>query len=225
MFELIFKLVKGKKYLVDKRISKDYLFLLMLRKGLMAFWGLLSCIKHKGFLFLSPSTKIIMRRNIVCGRNVQIGSRCYLDALSLEGIVLGDGTSIGRNCSIECTGSLQNIGLGFRTGRNVGLGMNCFYGSAGGIIILDDTIIGNFVSFHSENHNYSDKTILIREQGVNHKGIKIGKNCWIGARAVILDGAIVGDGCVIAAGAVVTSGFYKENGVYSGVPAKFLKDR
>lgn len=50
-------------------------------------------------------------------------------------------------------------------------------------------------------------TILIREQGVIHKGIKIGDNCCIGAGAVFLDGASVGNGCVVGANAVITKEF------------------
>ena len=77
---------------------------------------------------------------------------------------------------------------------------------------------------HSENHNFEDINKPIRLQGVNHKGIKIGNNCWIGAKATILDGAEIGDGCVIAAGAVVR-GKFPNNVVIAGVPAKIVKRR
>lgn len=65
---------------------------------------------------------------------------------------------------------------------------------------------------------------MIREQGVTHKGIKIGNNCWIGAGAVFLDGAELGDGCVVAANAVVTKKF-PSNSVIGGVPSKIIKNR
>lgn len=97
-------------------------------------------------------------------------------------------------------------------------------GCAGGIEIGDDTIIGNYVSFHSENHNFQVRDIPIRLQGVNRKGIKIGQNCWIGAKATILDGTQIGNGCVIAAGAVV-SGIFPDNVVIGGVPARIIKNR
>ena len=64
--------------------------------------------------------------------------------------------------------------------------------------------------------------MLIREQGVTHKGIKIGNNCWIGAGAVFLDGAEIGDGCVVAANAVVTKKFLS-NVVLAGMPAQVVK--
>jgi acetyltransferase-like isoleucine patch superfamily enzyme len=72
---------------------------------------------------------------------------------------------------------------------------------------------------------YDDIKIPIRLQGFSREGISVGKNCWIGAKATILDGAGIEDGCIIAAGAVVAAGQYKTNGIYGGVPAKLIKYR
>ena len=52
----------------------------------------------------------------------------------------------------------------------------------------------------------------------------IGSNCWIGAKATILDGVHIGDGCIVAAGAVVTKSF-PDNVIIGGVPAKIIKYR
>lgn len=93
-----------------------------------------------------------------------------------------------------------------------------------GIIIEYYVIIGNFISMHSENHNYSNLEIPIRLQGVNHKGIIIGDNCWIGAKATILDGTVIGNGCIIAAGSVVT-GQFPDNSIIVGIPARIIKQR
>lgn len=98
------------------------------------------------------------------------------------------------------------------------------FGAAGGIEIGDDVVAGQFIRFHSENHNYNDISKLIRNQGVSHKGIKVGNNCWIGAGVVFLDGAELGDGCVVGTNAVVTKNF-PENSVIVGVPAKIIKKR
>lgn len=110
---------------------------------------------------------------------------------------------------------LANVKIGNRmTFRN-----DCVFGVAGGIEIGDDVVAGQFIWFRSENHKYNDMTILIREQGVTHKGIKIGDNCWIGAGAVFLDGASVGNGCVVGANAVITKEF-PENVVIAGYSSK-----
>lgn len=91
-------------------------------------------------------------------------------------------------------------------------------------MIGKDVIAGQYIRFHSENHNYSDVNRLIREQGVTHQGIQIGNNCWIGAGVVFLDGAELGDGCVVGANAVVTKKFPR-NTVIAGIPAKIVRNR
>lgn len=63
---------------------------------------------------------------------------------------------------------------------------------------------------------------LIREQGVNSKGIKLGNNIWVGAKVTFLDGCEVGNNSVVAAGAVV-NGVYPDNVVIGGIPAKVIK--
>ena len=51
----------------------------------------------------------------------------------------------------------------------------------------------------------------------------IGKDCWIGARAVILPGVTIGDCSVVAAGSVVTKDVPPYTMV-AGNPAKVKKD-
>lgn len=56
------------------------------------------------------------------------------------------------------------------------------------------------------------------------KPINIGKNCWLGANAVILKGVTLGDNCVVGAGSVVTHSF-PEKSVIVGNPAKLIRRR
>ena len=126
---------------------------------------------------------------------------------------------------IELTGSMKLIGQGMIIGNNVGLGSHGHYGSGAGLLEIGDyTIFGNYVSIHPENHNYSDLSIPIKLQGVNGKGIKIGNDCWIGAKVTILDGTVIGDHSIVAAGAVVT-GKFPPYSIIGGVPAKIIKMR
>ena len=177
-------------------------------------------------------------KSIFVGKNVRLYEKCYIsigektklhdnvkiDALSSDGVSIGKNCVIGANSSIECTGSLSALGKGVKIGDRTTFGSNCYFGAAGGISVGDDVMAGQYIRFHSENHNYSDMDKLIREQGVTHQGIKIGNNCWIGAGVVFLDGAEVGNGCVVAANAVVTKKF-PDNVVIGGIPAKILKMR
>lgn len=217
--------IKGQDYQIDGRIPGSYLFRLSMSRAWMKLRGWLAGLSCKGAPFIGSGVRIKAKSKISMGSGVSIGNNCYIDALSVEGIHLGNNVSVGANTKIECTGNLQHIGKGLKVGDNVGLGSDNFYGCAGGIAIGNDTIVGNFVSFHSENHIYADLQKPIRLQGVSQVGIVIGKDCWIGAKSTILDGAEVGDGCIIAAGAVVRAGVYEKNGIYGGVPARLLKYR
>jgi carbonic anhydrase/acetyltransferase-like protein (isoleucine patch superfamily) len=216
---------KGSGYVIDEKVPGTYLLRLVQERMFMLLRGYVSGIKNEGLLFFSWKAKVRMRSMMRVGRSVTINSGAFIDALSREGVLLGNNVSVGRLTRIECTGNLQHLGYGLQVGNNTGLGIACFYGCAGGIRIGNDVMVGDFVSFHAENHVTRDVNVLMRLQGVEHKGIAIGNNCWIGAKATILDGAIVEDGCVIAAGAVVTAGVYKANGIYGGVPAKLIKYR
>ena len=217
--------LKGEEYRIDERIPSAYLLKLSMSRIMMLLRGRLSGISNTGMFFIGNNVVLKAGKNIRCGKGVTIGDRVYIDALSADGIFFGNNVSVGPGTRIECTGNLQYLGKGLKVSDQTGLGTDCFYGCAGGIEIGCDTIIGNYVSFHSETHRFHDLHKLIRHQGVSHQGIQVGNNCWIGAKATILDGAIIGDNCIIAAGAMVTAGIYDSGGIYGGIPAKRLKER
>jgi len=217
--------VKNESYTIDDRIPGGYLLRLSRVRIVMKLRGFLRFPGRAHPPFIGSGAVILCKKNITMGRGVTIGEKAYIDALSTDGIRLGNNVSVGKNTRIECTGNLRHLGKGLSVGDDVGLGTDNFFGCAGGIEIGSDTIIGNFVSFHAENHNFSRLDVPIRLQGVNHRGIRIGNNCWIGAKCTILDGAVIEDGCIIAAGALVRENVYAKNGIYGGVPAKLIKYR
>lgn len=92
------------------------------------------------------------------------------------------------------------------------------------IVIGDDCLISYEVHIRTSMHNYSDRSVKIREQGSKEKDVIIGNDVWIGFGAQIMPGVNIGDGCVIGAGAVVTRDT-DPYGVYTGVPARKIKER
>ena len=64
----------------------------------------------------------------------------------------------------------------------------------------------------------------LREQGYQfNRPIHIGRNCWIGAGAVVLPGVTIGDNTVVGAGSVVTRDL-PANVVAVGCPCRVLRE-
>ncbi len=64
----------------------------------------------------------------------------------------------------------------------------------------------------------------LREKGLQYNfPVHIGKNCWIGANAVILPGITIGDNVVVGAGSVVTKDL-PSNVVAVGNPCRVLRE-
>jgi len=130
-----------------------------------------------------------------CGDNVCIMEGVYL--LHPENLILGNNVSIHPMCYLDAQGSI-NIG--------------------------NDVSIAEGSSLISFEHNYSDNTIPIKDQGLSLGPISINSNVWIGAKATVLSNVTVGKGSIIGAGAVVTKNV-DENIIVGGVPAKKIKER
>ncbi len=214
----------GSSVPLSNEIPTGYLLSFCFEKAIDLFWGMCK-LKQFRKVYIKHSVKLKCKHKIAFGKNLRIDRYAYIDALSTNGISIGDNVSIGMHTVVVCTGTLFGpLGKGLIIGNNVGLGSHGIWGCAGGVEIGNDTIMGNYVTVHSENHNFDKLNIPIRDQGVCHKGIKIGKGCWIGAKSTILDGAVIGDGVVVAAGSVVR-GIIPSNCVIGGVPAKIIKHR
>ncbi|MGT2711504.1 acyltransferase [Streptococcus oriscaviae] len=219
------------KKVTGKQIHSEVTLGYVVGRGLPFLIGLLKGMLISPFLkkagrklFIGKQVTLRMKKKIRLGNNVRLEPFVSIDALSKDGVKLGDNVKLGDYSKIICSGSLSNLGKGLEIGKNSFFSEYTFFGSAGGIKIGENVIAGQGVRFHAENHNYSEPDLLIREQGVSHKGIEVGDNCWLGAGAVFLDGAKVGLGCVVAANALVTKEF-PDNVIIGGVPAKIIKNR
>lgn len=175
-------------------------------------------------LFIGKHVTVRCKSKIVLGNCVTFQDYVYIDALSKEGIFLGNNVSIGMRTIIKTSGSLGKLGKGFKIGANSAMGNDCFIGAAGGVEIGEYCAIGQNVRFHSENHKFDNPNKPIHEQGVINKGIKVGNDCWIGAGAVLLDGVTIGNSSVIGANSVVCCDV-PDFSVFAGNPAKLIKKR
>ena len=225
--ERLLKIAGKNDFELDSRISKGYVLRICMKYALMMLRGKAFSVGYSSIddsVFIGKKVKVLEKNYLSVGRKTKIHDGTFIDALSKDGVHIGENVVIGRNTRIECTGSLSNIGKGVTIGNRTTFGSDCYFGAAGGIDVGDDVVAGQYIRFHSENHNFDDLEMLIKEQGVSHKGITVGNNCWIGAGVVFLDGAKLGEGCVVAANAVVTKDF-PPNSVIGGVPAKIIRQR
>ena len=111
---------------------------------------------------------------------------------------------------------------GLKLGKDVKFGGPCDFGSEPYLIeIGDNTTVSFDVAFVT--HDAATRVIRNLPDGnketVIYGPIKIGKNCFIGCRSVILPGVTIGDNCIIGAGSVVNKDI-KDNTVAAGVPCK-----
>jgi acetyltransferase-like isoleucine patch superfamily enzyme len=126
------------------------------------------------------------------------GGRCRLATVAAGAeLIIHDG--VGMSSALICCANRVEIGSGTIIG--------------GGAMILD-------TDFHPRLPNGSWGT----DPKSVSKPVTIGKNCFIGARAVILKGVTIGDGAVIGAGALVSKDV-AAHAIAVGNPSKELHQK
>ena len=108
-----------------------------------------------------------------------------------------------------------------RIGDRVYVGASC---SLGDVELEDDVLVASHVSVMngSQQHGIERLDVPIREQPGIFLPIRIGRDSWIGERAIIA--ADVGHHCVIGAGSIVTKPI-PDYAIAVGVPARVIRFR
>lgn len=141
-----------------------------------------TCIGRPG-VNLKRGSKIHLGRSVTLCNSAMAnplaeGGRCRLATVAAGAeLIIHDG--VGMSSVLICCATRVEIGSGTIIG--------------GGAMILD-------TDFHPRMPEGSWGT----DPKAVSKPVTIGKNCFIGARAIILKGVTIGDGAVIGAGALVT---------------------
>ena len=180
------------------------------------------------------------------GKNVYIGSHCYID----NDVIIGDGTKIlqntciygkttlGSNSVIKSNTTIGSEGFSFSyenndtfhfphlgsiiIGDNVWIGSNCTLERAQ----LDETIIEDHVKI-DDLVNIAHNTLIKKFSQITVGSIIcgraiIGERCWIAPNSIIDTGCELGDDSFVGVSSFVNKNF-PENSVVIGTPAKFLK--
>ncbi|MBI4232306.1 acyltransferase [Candidatus Peregrinibacteria bacterium] len=193
-----------------------------------------------GKIFLQMVPKIVgyislllyrgLYKHIRVGKNIKCWGRVIITK-SPESIV-----AIGDNARLVSDFARASIGLYSRCkfqlffnskiiiGQNVGLNGTSITCRTTFVKIGDGTIMApNVIIVDSDFHQLWPPENRTFNMGYeNDKGVKIGKNVWIGMNSTILKGVTIGDNSIIAAGSVVAENI-PSNVLVGGVPAKILK--
>jgi acetyltransferase-like isoleucine patch superfamily enzyme len=189
---------------------------LALRKAMYP-WLLGSC--GPGVVF---GQNVVLRHphKIHIGRNVVVDDNCLLDAKgdTNRGIRIGDGVFIGRNTILSC----KNGDIELADGAN--LGFNCEVFSASRVTIGRSVLMAAYTYVIGGDHDFSDTSKPVLDQGRTSAGVTIEEGAWLGAGAKILDGVTIGAHAVIGAGAVVKDDV-PARAVAVGMPARIVSTR
>ncbi len=128
---------------------------------------------------------------------------------------------IGEGCYIEPPLRANWGGRHVHFGKNVYVNFNLTLVDDTHIYVGDYTMIGPNVTVATAGHPILPE---LREKGYQYNiPVTIGKNCWIGAGAILVPGVTIGDNSVIGAGSVVTKDI-PANVVAVGNPCKVLRE-
>lgn len=135
--------------------------------------------------------------NIELGNHIYVGHHTILKGYYRNRMVIGDGTWIGQQC---------------------------FFHSAGGLIIGKNVGIGPGVKIITSSHRLDELDRPILHSTIEFAPVILEDGCDIGTGAIILPGVRVGKGAQVGAGAVVTEDV-KDYSVVAGVPARLIRSR
>lgn len=127
---------------------------------------------------------------------------------------------IGDGCYIEPPFHANWAGKHVHFGKYVYANFNLTCVDDTHIYVGDCTLFGPNVVLATAGHPVLPK---LRSKGYQfNMPIHIGKNCWLGAGAIVLPGVTIGDNTVVGAGSVVTKDL-PANVVAVGNPCKVLR--
>lgn len=136
-----------------------------------------------------------------------------------ETISLGTNVYVGHQAILK--GYYKNR---MEIGDDVWIGQQCFFHSAGGLVIGDAVGIGPGVRILTSTHDDPGVHRPIMDGPIRFAPVRIGAGSDLGVGATILPGVTLGRGVQVGAGAVVAEDV-PDFAVVAGVPARVLRMR
>ena len=176
---------------------------------------------HSGELYL-PGDEDIMKEQFCCLEKLYDYNLTRPHEQEKRAAMLKEMfAEIGEDCYIEPPLHANWAGHHVHFGKCIYANFNLTLVDDTHIYVGDYTMFGPNVTIATAGHPILPE---LREQVYQYNAsVKIGRNCWIGAGAVILPGVTIGDNVVIGAGSVVTKDI-PENVIAVGNPCRVLRE-
>lgn len=175
---------------------------------------------HSGELYL-PNDEELAKEQMVClDRLYDFNQTRPTEWKKREEMLKEMFAEIGEGCYIEPPFHANWGGRHVHFGKSVYANFNLTMVDDTHIYVGDYTMFGPNVTVASAGHPILPE---LREQVYQYNiPIHIGRNCWIGAGAIIVPGITIGDNTVIGAGSVVTKDI-PANSVAFGNPCRVIR--
>ena len=158
--------------------------------------------RHTGELYL-PGDPEIMKEQLKClDKLYDFNNTRPTELEKREKMLKEMFAEIGERCYIEPPLRANFGGKHVHFGNDVYANFNLTLVDDTHIYVGDNTMFGPNVTVATAGHPILPQ--LRRKAYQYNMPVHIGKNCWIGAGAIILPGVTIGDNSVIGAGSIVT---------------------
>lgn len=176
---------------------------------------------HRGELYLPFDKELIKKQTECLEKLYEYNSTRPYETEKRESLLNEMFAEIGEGCYIEPPFHSNWGGRHVHFGKTVYANFNLTLVDDTHIYVGDYTMFGPNVTVATAGHPILPE---LREQGYQYNApVKIGKNCWLGAGAIILPGITIGDNVVVGAGSVVTKDL-PNNVIAVGNPCKILRE-
>ena len=177
-------------------------------------------VLHSGELYLPTDESIMKEQLVYLEKLYDYNHTRPLEQEKRQALLKDMFAEIGENCYIEPPFHSNWGGRNIHFGNNIYGNFNLTLVDDTHIYVGDNTMFGPNVTVATAGHPINAE---LREQGYQYNApVRIGKNCWIGAGALILPGVTIGENVVIGAGSVVTKDI-PSNVVAVGNPCRVLR--